>query len=211
MAIALQMDETKIDTSKELASAGTIPGGWYKVALTGETEERKTAKGTAVGAFFKFQILDGAYKGREIQLWFATRALVASENWQVENTNAICLRVARATGLTGRLVATSQLYGRPFYVELTVTKSEKKQVNDETGGTDTKTYWNNNFPKGAPDDFILSVNEYRLRDGGAAQPREEEAAQDAAGTPTRRIIKKKATAAPAPAPPFDADAEEDEF
>lgn len=203
------MDETKIDTSKELASAGTIPGGWYKVALTGETEEKKTAKGTAVGAFFKFQILDGAYKGREIQLWFATRALVASENWQVENTNAICLRVARATGLTGRLVATSQLYGRPFYVELTVTKSEKKQVNDETGETETKTYWNNNFAKGAPDDFILSVQEFRQKFASAAPSTTDE--EPAAGTPTRRIIKKKATAAPAPAPPFDADAEEDEF
>lgn len=210
MAIALQMDETKIDTSKELASAGTIPGGRYKVALTGETEEKKTAKGTTIGAQFKFQILDGLYKGRELQLWFATRALVATENWQVENTNAICLRIARATGLTGRLVATSQLYGRPFYVELTVTKSEKKQMNDETGETETKTYWNNNLAKGAPDDVILSVQEFRLRDGGAAQPRESkaEAAQDAAGPPTRRIIKKKASA---PAPPFETDAEEDEF
>lgn len=211
MAIALQMDETKIDTSKELASAGTIPGGWYKVALTGETEEKKTARGTAAGAFFKFQILDGAYKGRELQLWFATRALVASENWQVENTNAICLRIARATGLTGRLVSTSQLYGRPFYVELTVTKSEKKQMNDETGETETKIYWNNNLAKGAPDDVILSVQEYRQKFASTAQPREAEATQDAAEPPTRRIIKKKASAAPAPAPPFETDAEEDEF
>lgn len=203
--ISLNIDENKIDLSQALADGGYVPAGWYKMEQIGEEKEMTTKNGKAVGAKFIYQILEGPNVGMQLKFWFATRALAPTAGWLVEKTNAICLRIAKANGMSGRLQSTAQLYGKPFYVQLTLDKSESKQPNDETGEMETKIFWNNNFAKGAPNEIILSVREYREKFGLDVR-------SDSSTAP-RRIVK-KAEATPVAAPvdaqdvPFEG---EDEF
>ena len=167
--------------------AAVFPNGWYKLALTAETEEKLTRKGDKMGQNFTFTVAEGEHAGKTISTWLCSRCRNSADSWMEDRTRAFFARIAQVCGVS-KLTSTQQLQGHPFVAHLVQEEYDRQTVDKETEEVRVEKAKRMTFAPGKFTDIIASPAEH--------------AAQTAPATAeTRRFVKAARPAAPAEALP----------
>lgn len=154
---ASPLDASDFDFTASVDSSA-LPNGWYKIQLADFGDVKPAKSGSCEGAIFTFAVVDGAYRGQNFTVWFATRQLTAKGGWLVQKFRTIFARIAQTVGVS-RLATVSQLIDKPFFALVRRTTSKRRRIDETTGEEREEISYNNEFGV-VPADSILSIEEY---------------------------------------------------